>query len=97
MGMLMLAGACQSLSMITLSIILLRTAEQRFRGRIMGVRMLAIYPLPLGLLLAGAMIPKVGYVATALTLVFTGLVLTLVLAVTWRDDLIRRDAIGNAI
>ena len=48
-------------------------------------------------LLAGAMIPKVGYVATALTLVFTGLVLTLVLAVTWRDDLIRRDAIGNAI
>ncbi len=97
MGMLMLAGACQSLSMITLSIILLRTAEQRFRGRIMGVRMLAIYPLPLGLLLAGAMIPKVGYVATALTLVFTGLVLTLLLAVTWRDDLIRRDAIGNAI
>jgi hypothetical protein len=97
MAMLMLAGASQSLSMITLSIILLRTAEQRFRGRIMGVRMLAIYPLPLGLLLAGAMIPKIGYQPTALTLVISGLLLTLALAVTWRDDLIRRDAIGNAV
>ncbi len=97
MAMLMLAGASQSLSMITLSIILLRTAEQRFRGRIMGVRMLAIYPLPLGLLLAGAMIPKIGYQPTALTLVISGLLLTLALALTWRDDLIRRDAIGNAV
>ena len=97
MGLLVLAGAAQSLSMVTLSIILLRTAEQRFRGRIMGVRMLAIYPLPLGLLLAGAMIPRVGYQTTAMGFVVSGLLLTLVIAVTWRDDLIRHDAIGNAV
>jgi hypothetical protein len=82
--------------MVTLIIILLRTSEERFRGRIMGVRMLAIYTLPLGLLIAGNIIPRLGYHATALIFVLTGLVLTIQIAVTWRADLIRRDAIGNA-
>jgi len=35
---------------------LLRSAGHRFRGRVLGVRMLAIYSLPLGLLTAGALI-----------------------------------------
>jgi hypothetical protein len=39
--------------MLALSIMLLRSSDQRFRGRVMGVRMLAIYTLPLGLLAAG--------------------------------------------
>ena len=39
--------------MVTLSIILLRAAEEKFRGRVMGVRMMAIYSLPIGLLGAG--------------------------------------------
>ena len=49
-GLLAAAGACQSTSMLALSMLLLRSSDQRFRGRIMGVRMLAIYTLPLGLL-----------------------------------------------
>jgi len=96
MGLLVVAGITQSLSMVTLAIILLRTSEERFRGRIMGVRMLAIYTLPLGLLIAGAVIPHIGYHATALIFVLTGLALTVQIAVTWRTDLIRRDAVGNA-
>ncbi len=96
MGLLLLAGIAQSLSMVTLAIILLRTSEERFRGRIMGVRMLAIYTLPLGLLIAGAMIPHIGYHATAIIFVVTGLLLTLEIAVTWRADLIAKDAAGNA-
>jgi MFS family permease len=96
MALLLVAGVAQSLSMVTLAIILLRTSGERFRGRIMGVRMLAIYTLPLGLLIAGAMIPQIGYHATAMIFVVSGLLLTLQIAVTWRDDLIRRDAIGNA-
>lgn len=95
MGLLVVAGLTQSLSMVTLAIILLRTSEERFRGRIMGVRMLAIYTLPLGLLIAGSLIPRLGYHATALIFVLTGLALTIQIAVTWRADLIRRDAIGN--
>ena len=42
------AGLSQSLSMVALSIILLRTSHERFRGR-EGARMLAIYMRPIGL------------------------------------------------
>ena len=45
---LMLAGISQSLSMISTAVILMRTASEHFRGRVMGVRMMVIYGLPLG-------------------------------------------------
>ena len=96
MALLTAAGFAQSLSMVTLAILLLRTSEERFRGRIMGVRMLAIYTLPIGLLLAGALIPRIGFRFTTLAMVIGGLLLTLAIAWVWRDDLVRRDAIGNA-
>jgi predicted MFS family arabinose efflux permease len=95
--MLVLAGLCQSLSMLTLSVLLLRTSEERFRGRIMGVRMLAIYPLPLGLLILGALIPPLGYIPSGVVMVATGLVLLAALAYTWREHLITRHAPGNAV
>ena len=50
MGMLVIAGLAQSLCTIPLSVMLLRTTDERFRGRIMGVRILAVYGLPLGLM-----------------------------------------------
>jgi hypothetical protein len=62
---LTLAGVMQSLTMVSHSVILLRASGQRFRGRIMGVRMLAIYSLPVGLLAAGALIERFGFRATA--------------------------------
>ena len=54
--MLMLCGFAQSLTMVCHTVILLSASSQRYRGRIMGVRMLAIYSLPLGLLVAGVLI-----------------------------------------
>ena len=96
MALLLGAGMAQSLSMVTLAILLLRTSEERFRGRIMGVRMLAIYTLPLGLLIAGAMIPSIGFRSTAMIMVLTGLLLAVWIAVAWREHLIRLDAVGNA-
>src|SRR4029078_3904013 len=51
--MLMLCGFAQSLTMVSHTGILLSASSQRYRGRIMGVRMLAIYSLPVGLLVAG--------------------------------------------
>ena len=82
--------------MLALSMLLLRNADQRFRGRIMGVRMLAIYPLPLGLLLAGALIPRIGYGWAAPMMLGVGLLLTLVIGLAWRQQLWRADASGNA-
>ena len=42
----------------------MRTASENFRGRVMGVRMMVIYGLPLGLLAAGSLIDEIGFAAT---------------------------------
>jgi len=84
---LMLAGFMQSLSMVSLSAILMRTAEPRFRGRVMGVRMLGIYGLPVGLLIAGALVGRIGFGMTATLYAAVGLVLTILIAVRWRGDI----------
>lgn len=86
------AGLAQSLGMLALTLILLRTSEERFRGRIMGVRMLAIYTLPLGLLAAGATIPVLGFRPTALAMVGAGALMLVAITTVWRTDLLRREA-----
>ena len=88
MAMVMLGGAglAQGLSMLSLSAMLLRTSEPAMRGRVMGVRMLAIYTLPVGMLIAGVMIPRLGYHTTATVFVVAGLVLTIVITLRWYSD-----------
>ena len=93
---LMMAGFSQSLAMISIAVILMRTASEHFRGRVMGVRMLAIYSLPIGLLAAGNLIEQIGFVATATLYAVTGLVLMLVIVLHWRDDLWHVHAPANA-
>ena len=93
---LMLAGIAQSLSMISAAVILMRTASERFRGRVMGVRMMVIYGLPLGLLAAGSLIDLIGYRATGTLYAAAGLVAMLGIALHWRDDLWPVHAPANA-
>jgi MFS family permease len=81
---LFVIGTAQSVTMVTLAVVLLRTAEPRFRGRVMGVRMLAIYGNPLGLLAAGLMIEYIGYPATALLYGGAGLIFTALIILCWR-------------
>ena len=78
--------------MVCHTVILLRASGQRFRGRIMGVRMLAIYSLPLGLLAAGALIERIGFHATATLYAIIGLVFTVLIAAYWSSDLWRPQA-----
>jgi hypothetical protein len=54
-----------------------------------GVRMMAIYSLPLGLLLAGTLIPWIGFHATASLYAIVGLVCTGVIWAKWRASLWR--------
>ena len=70
---LLVVGIAQSLAMVSLTVILVRESGQRFRGRVMGVRMLAIYTLPVGLLVAGALIERIGFAATATLYAVVGL------------------------
>jgi predicted MFS family arabinose efflux permease len=81
---LFLIGTTQSVSMVTLAVVLLRAAEPRYRGRVMGVRMLAIYGNPMGLLAAGVLIEHIGYAATALLYGGVGLASTALIILRWR-------------
>jgi MFS family permease len=84
---LMLAGFSQSLTMISIAVILMRTASEHFRGRVMGIRMLVIYSLPLGLLAAGSLIGEIGFAATGTLYAAAGLTLMLAIVLHWRADL----------
>lgn len=81
---LLVAGVFQSLSMVSLTVILVREAGQRFRGRVMGVRMMAIYSLPVGLLIAGTLIERIGFATTATLYAALGLACTIAIALRWR-------------
>jgi predicted MFS family arabinose efflux permease len=96
MACLMLAGFSQSLAMISIAVILMRTASEQFRGRVMGVRMLVIYTLPLGLLAAGSLIDEIGFAATGTLYAATGLALMMAIILHWRADLWHLHAPANA-
>jgi predicted MFS family arabinose efflux permease len=95
-AMLLLAGFAQSFCMVTLAVMLLRTTSAAFRGRVMGVRMLAIYSLGIGLPVAGALIDLVGFHATATLYACVGLTCTLIIAINWRGELWPTEAPANA-
>jgi MFS family permease len=92
---LLLAGFMQSLSLVPMSVMLLTSAGERFRGRVMGVRMLAIYGVPIGLLIAGVLIERIGFSWAASLYCAIGLALTALIALYWRADLWPRDAPAN--
>src|SRR5262249_15239199 len=93
---LLLTGFCQSLSMISVAVILMRAASEHFRGRVMGVRMMVIYGLPLGLLAAGSLIEEIGFAATGTLYAATGIAMTLAIVAHWRADLWHLQAPANA-
>jgi hypothetical protein len=61
----------------------------------MGLRMLAVYGLPLGLLLVGAMTAWLGFSLAAMLLAGFGLVLTCAIALGWRVALLPAGAPAN--
>ena len=82
--------------MISIAVILMRTASEHFRGRVMGIRMLVIYSLPLGLMAAGALIDLIGFAATGTLYAAAGLALMLAIVLHWRADLWHVHAPANA-
>ncbi len=76
-------GAAQSFSMISMAVLLLSTTHESFRGRVSGVRMLAVYGLPLGLVTGGALIEWIGTTATVTLYALTGVICTIGIIVRW--------------
>ena len=92
---LFVAGFTQSFCMIPMAVLLLRVADPRFRGRVMGVRMLAVYGMPVGLLLSGPLVEQIGFAATGSLFSLIGIGFTLLIAVCWRADLWHPAAAAN--
>lgn len=93
---LILAGLAQSLGMVPMQAMLLRVAAERFRGGVMGIRMLMIYGVPIGLMIAGPLIGRFGYPATATLYSAIGLAFILLIAIRWRAHIWRLGAPANA-
>ena len=87
MACLVLAGIAQSMSMISAAVMLMRNASAHLRGRVMGVRMMVVYGLPLGLLAAGSLIDLIGYSATGTLYAAAGFFAMVAIALHWRADL----------
>jgi predicted MFS family arabinose efflux permease len=79
-------GFVQSLAMIALTVLLVRDSGERFRGRVMGLRMMAIYTLPIGLMLAGVLIELIGFALTASIYAGSGVVLAALIIFLWRGS-----------
>lgn len=84
---LVAVGLVQSLSMISMSVALLLATTFEFRGRVMGLRMLAVYGLPLGLLAGGALIERIGFPLQAMLYAVVGLAASIAITHRWRGVL----------
>ena len=95
-ALLITAGLASSVCLTPLAAVMLRGTDPAFRGRVMGMRMLAIWGLPLGLLCSGPLIEAHGFTLTALSYSVLGLALCLAIALYWREHLWSTRAIANA-
>jgi MFS family permease len=82
LALLFAIGFVQSFCLTPLAAVMLRASSEAMRGRVMGIRMLAIWGLPLGLVAAGPIIAGLGFAAT--TLIYAGLGLAATFAIGWR-------------
>ena len=96
LSLLFAAGFVQSLCLTPLAGVMLRSSSEEMRGRVMGLRMLAIWGLPLGLLAAGPLIAHLGYAASTVIYGGLGLAATLAIGFHWRQALWQRSAVANS-
>ncbi len=94
--LLFACGFVQSFCMTPLAAVLLRASSDEMRGAVMGVRTLAVWGLPLGLLAAGPIVERLGYAACTLLYAGLGLAATLAIGYRWRRALWDRAAAANS-
>ena len=83
-GLLIIIGILQSFTMLSMAGLIIQSAEAKLRGRVLGVRMLAVYGLAIGLPIAGALIDQVGYPTTVLVFVAVDIAAGALIACKWR-------------
>ena len=83
-AVLAVIGVLMSLAMVPMATVLIGHTDSEFRGRVIGVRMLAVYGMPIGLLAGGALTEWVGVSATLAVFGLGGLALFIGIAFKWR-------------
>jgi MFS family permease len=87
LAILLASGVAQSFSLVSIDSLLLRLSPAELRARIMGVRSMAVYGLPMGLLVIGAMADNILAPQHAVAVMAAGgAVLTVVIA-AWLQEL----------
>lgn len=94
-GLVFLAGVAQSFCMTPIAAVMLRSTSEGMRGRVMGMRMLAVWGLPLGLLAAGPIIEYAGFKACVVLYGGAGLAAIVAIGYRWRSALWERSAEAN--
>ncbi len=82
---LVLIGITHSLAIVSMAVALLGVTDQMVRGRVIGVRMLAVYGIPLGLLASGFLVETLGFTAFVGIYATIGIVLTIIIGLKWRS------------
>ena len=95
LALLFISGFVQSLCLIPVAVVMLRGAAEHMRGRVMGMRVLAVLGLPLGLLASGPIVAHLGYAACTALYGCLGIVATVAVAYRCRDALWDRSAPAN--
>jgi predicted MFS family arabinose efflux permease len=96
LALLFAAGFAQSLALIPVAVVMLRGSSEEMRGRVMGMRVLAVWGLPIGVLASGPVIVALGYAACTILYALLGLAATLMIGYRLRRALWRASAAANA-
>ena len=88
-AVLVVLGFFQNTAAIALVVILLTVTPEEFRGRVMGVRVLAVYGLPTGLLGYGVLIDWFGFASAMTVGAVIGVAVTAYIGVRWREAIWR--------
>ena len=94
--LLLVAGFVHNICLTPLAAVMLRSSSDAMRGRVMGLRILAVWGLPLGLLAAGPIIANFGYAACTVIYGGLGLAATVAIGYRWRGALWHRTATANS-
>jgi predicted MFS family arabinose efflux permease len=81
---LFFVGLAHSFAMTSMSVALLGFTDELVRGRVMGVRVLAVYGVPIGLLASGFLIDYLGYSIFMAMYIFIGITVTVIISIKWR-------------
>lgn len=94
-ALLALIGVSQSLCVTPLAAVMLRQTDPAYRGRVMGMRILAVLGLPIGLLLSGPLIDLFGFTLTWAIYSLIGLTCAVAMMFVWRTSLWDKSALAN--